>query len=106
MFLRSTNRHKDGKDHRYYSVVDTCRVRDERPVQKTLLYWGEINDSQKAAWVRTIEMVEGREKRQIALFPEDREIPAEWILDGLWIEGQSKNPALLLQTAFVLNPLG
>jgi hypothetical protein len=76
MFLRNTNRHKDGKDHRYYSVVDTCRVRDGRTVQKTLLYLGEINDSQKAAWVRTIEVVEGREKRQIALFPEDREIPA------------------------------
>jgi transposase len=76
MFLRNTNRHKDGKDHRYYSVVDTCRVRDGRTVQKTLLYLGEINDSQKAAWVRTIEVVEGREPRQIALFPEDREIPA------------------------------
>ena len=76
MFLRNTNRYKDGKDHRYYSVVDTCRVRDGRTVQKTLLYLGEINDSQKAAWVRTIEVVEGREKRQIALFPEDREIPA------------------------------
>jgi transposase len=76
MFLRDTNRHKDGKDHRYYSVVDTCRVRDGRTVQKTLLYLGEINDSQKAAWVRTIEVVEGREKRPIALFPEDRDIPA------------------------------
>jgi hypothetical protein len=56
--------------------VDTCRARDGRAVQKTLLYLGEIDDSQKAAWVRTLEGVEGREKRQIALFPEDREIPA------------------------------
>ena len=76
MFLRNTNRHKNGKDHRYYSVVDTCRVRDGRTIQKTLLYLGEINDTQRAAWVRTIEVVEGRERRQIALFPEDREIPA------------------------------
>jgi transposase len=76
MFLRKTNRHKDGKDHYYYSVVDTRRVRDGRTVQKTLLYLGEINDSQQAAWVRTIEVVEGWEKRQIALFPEDHEIPA------------------------------
>ena len=38
MFLRNTNRRKDGKDHRYYSVVDTCRVRDGRTVQKTLAH--------------------------------------------------------------------
>lgn len=75
MFLRSTNRHKDGKDHRYYSVVENRRVRDGRSIQKTLLYLGEINDSQKAAWVRAIEVVEGNQVRQMALFPEDRPVP-------------------------------
>ena len=76
MFLRSTNRKKDGKEHRYYSVVENRRVRDGRSLQKTLLYLGEINDSQKADWVHAIEVVEGNQRRQMALFPEDRAVPA------------------------------
>ena len=76
MFLRSTNRTKDGKGHRYYSVVENRRVRDGRSVQKTLLYLGEINDSQKADWVNAIEVVEGNQRRQMALFPDDRVAPA------------------------------
>ena len=76
MFLRSTNRKKDGKEHRYYSVVENRRVCDGRSLQKTLLYLGEINDSQKADWVHAIEVVEGNQRRQMALFPEDRAVPA------------------------------
>lgn len=76
MFLRSTNRRKDGKDHRYYSVVENRRVRDGRSLQKTLLYLGEINDTQRADWVRAIEVVEGNQRRQMALFPQDRAAPA------------------------------
>jgi hypothetical protein len=34
MFLRVTNRHKDGKDHRYYSVVENRRVRGGKHVQR------------------------------------------------------------------------
>lgn len=75
MFLRVNNRRKDGKDHRYYSVVENRRVRGGRHVQKTLLYLGEINDTQKAAWTKTIDAVEERQHRQVALFPEDRDIP-------------------------------
>jgi len=75
MFLRVNNRRKDGKDHRYYSVVENRRVRGGRHVQKTLLYLGEINDTQKAAWTRTIDTIDERGHRQVALFPEDRDIP-------------------------------
>lgn len=75
MFLRSTNRYKDGKSHRYYSVVENRRVRDGRSVQKTLLYLGEINDSQKAGWIKAIDVIEGKENRQMFLFPEDRAVP-------------------------------
>lgn len=75
MFLRVSNRRKDGKDHRYYCVVENRRVRGGKPVQKTLLYLGEINDSQKAAWIKTIDAIDERSHRQMALFPEDREIP-------------------------------
>ena len=50
MFLRSTTRKKDGKVHRYWSVVENQRVRGGRVVQRHVLYLGEINDSQRAAW--------------------------------------------------------
>lgn len=75
MFLRVTNRRKDGKAHRYYSVVENRRVRGGKHVQKTVLYLGEINDTQKASWTRTIDAIDECEYRQVALFPEDREIP-------------------------------
>ncbi|MHB2007761.1 MAG: hypothetical protein ACYCOX_06900, partial [Acidobacteriaceae bacterium] len=47
MFLRSTTRKKDGKDHRYWSVVENRRVSGNRTVQRHVLYLGEINDSQQ-----------------------------------------------------------
>ena len=51
MFLRYTTRKKDGKEHRYYSVVESIRSPGSRhPHQRTLLYLGEINDTQKAEW--------------------------------------------------------
>jgi len=75
MFLRETNRRKNGKDHRYFSVVENRRVRGGRRVQQTLLYLGEINDTQKAQWTRTIDLIDEREHRQVALFPEDRHVP-------------------------------
>ena len=50
MFLRCHSRRKDGKLHRYGSVVESRRCRGGRPVQRQLLYLDEINDSQEAAW--------------------------------------------------------
>ena len=77
MFLRATQRTKDGKTHRYWSVVENRRVRGGGMVQKTLLYLGEINDSQHAGWCRSIEAVDGRRGVQMALFPEDRTPPPD-----------------------------
>jgi len=77
MFVRCKRRFKDGKEHRYWSVVENVRVRGGRVVQRHVLYLGEINDSQRAAWCRSIEVVEGKSRsRQMALFPEDREASA------------------------------
>jgi len=56
MFLRSTRRWKDGKEHTYWSIVENRRCRGERIVQQTVLYLGEINDSQRAQWIRAIEV--------------------------------------------------
>ena len=73
MFLRANKRIKDGKEHRYWSVVENRRVTGGRSVQKTLLYLGEINDSDRHAWTRAIEAVDERDQsHQIHLFPEDR----------------------------------
>jgi len=58
MFLRFTTRKKNGKEHRYYSLVENRRVSSGRVVQRPVLYLGEINDSQKEAWRKTIEIFE------------------------------------------------
>lgn len=77
MFLRHKIRRKDGKEHRYWSIVENRRVGGGRTVQRHVLYLGEINDNQRAAWCQTIEAFDDGEQRarQIALFPEDRAAP-------------------------------
>lgn len=74
MFLRATTRKKDGKEHRYFSVVENRRVSGGRVLQRHVLYLGEINSSQELAWRRSIEVVDEttRAARTLALFPEDR----------------------------------
>jgi len=77
MFLRSKTRKKDGKEHRYWSVVENRRVADGRVVQRHVLYLGEINDAQRAAWCRSIEVFDEdcSASARMALFPEDRSAP-------------------------------
>ena len=76
MFLRATKRIKDGKEHRYWSIVESKRCQAGRVVQRQVLYLGEINDSQKTAWCKTIDVVmEDARSRQIAIFPQDRQAP-------------------------------
>ena len=60
MFLRAKIRKKDGKRHRYFSVVESKRVAGGRVVQKHVLHLGEINDSQELAWRRSIEVLDDR----------------------------------------------
>ena len=78
MFLRATIRKKDGKSHRYWIVVENARTKAGRVVQRHVLYLGEINDAQRAAWCKTIEVIEDGRRRpvQVAIFPEDRQAPA------------------------------
>src|ERR1043165_8756501 len=79
MFLRSTNRRKDGKDHRYFSVVENRRLPGGKTAQRMVLYLGEINDQQQAAWKKTLEVFDEAEQRftTMSLFPDDRELPAD-----------------------------
>lgn len=73
MFLKCSTRKKDGKEHRSWSIVESRRV-GRSVVQRHVLYLGEINDSQRAAWQKSIAVFdeEQGQSRQCALFPEDR----------------------------------
>ncbi len=77
MFLRSNRRFKDGKEHRYWNIVENKRCAGGQVVQRQVLYLGEINDSQFEAWCQLIDAFDegSRRHRQLALFPADREVP-------------------------------
>src|SRR6202166_2661357 len=77
MFLRANLRHKDGKDHTYWSLVETVRTPDG-PRQRTLCYLGELNSSAQARWLTTVEVFnEQGEAQQLKLFPSDVEPPPD-----------------------------
>ena len=79
MFLRHHTRKKNGKAHRYWSIVESRRLGGGNSAQRQVLYLGEINDSQEAAWRKSIEVFDEDkgESGQTALFPDDRPIPAD-----------------------------
>jgi transposase len=77
MFLRPNHRGKDGKDHTYWSLVETVRTLDG-PRQKTLCYLGELNSSAQSRWLRTVEVFnEQGEAQQLKLFPSHVEPPPD-----------------------------
>ncbi len=77
MFLRPNHRGKDGKDHTYWSLVETVRTPDG-PRQKTVCYLGELNSSAQARWLRTVEVFnEQGEAQQLKLFPSQVAPPAD-----------------------------
>jgi hypothetical protein len=79
MFLRCHQRKKNGKTHRYWSVVENRRLGGGRSAQRQVLYLGEINDSQQAAWRKTLAVFDESKGvyQQLSLFPGDRPIPAD-----------------------------
>jgi transposase len=77
MFLRPHSRKKDGKQHRYWSLVETVRTPDG-PRQRRLCYLGELNDSAQARWLRTVDVFNAQgEAEQLKLFPSDVEPPPD-----------------------------
>jgi len=77
MFLRPNHRTKDGKEHTYWSLVESVRTADG-PRQRTLCHLGELNGSDQARWLRTIEVFnEQGEAQQLKLFPSHVEPPAD-----------------------------
>ncbi len=80
MFLRFITRKKDGKEHRYFSVVESARAAGRRtPFQKTLLYLGELSDAQHAAWSKAIGVFDTAtgQLQNLSLFPDDRPVPSD-----------------------------
>src|SRR6266513_6442899 len=77
MYLRCNRRIKDGKEHRYWNIVESKRCAGGKVVQRQVLYLGEINDSQRQAWCHLVEAFdEGAQRHtQLALFPADRAVP-------------------------------
>jgi transposase len=78
MFLRFNRRFKDGKERRYWNIVESKRCAGGKVVQRQVLYLGEINDAQHEAWCRVVEAFDegARRHRQLALFPADHAVPA------------------------------
>ena len=74
MFLKCNRRFKDGKEHRYWSIVESRRCAGGQVVQRPVLYLGEINDSQRESWCRTIDTFDPQRDRTLplAIFPADR----------------------------------
>src|SRR6201998_3646447 len=87
MFLRSHRRMKDGTEHRYYSIEESRRLQSGRVVQRRVLYLGEINDSQQAAWRKTLEVFDAQQQLSttLSLFPEDRPVPTD-VVDTIQVK--------------------
>lgn len=79
LFLKCHPRVKDGKEHRYWSICENRRSADGQRFQRQVFYLGEINDSQRAAWIKQIEVFDPEAGRSstLALFAEDRLVPEE-----------------------------
>jgi len=77
MYLRCNRRIKAGKEHRYWNIVESKRCAGGKVVQRQVMYLGEINDSQQQAWCRVIEAFDeqSQQRRQLALFPAEKELP-------------------------------
>src|ERR1700751_4335299 len=78
MFLRSTRRKKDGKVHRYFSVVENRRLAAGGTAQRTVLYLGEINDKQEESWRKSLTVFDQDHAQYttMSLFPDDHAIPS------------------------------
>ena len=77
MFLRPNHRGKDGKQHTYWSLVESVRTPDG-PRQKTLCHLGELNGSDHARWLKTVEVFnEHGQAQQLKLFPSHVEVPGD-----------------------------
>ena len=78
MYLKCHRSFNDGKEHRYWSIVESIRTR-RGVMKRQVLYLGEINDSQRAQWCSALDVLDESNDtvRQMSLFPEDRIPPPD-----------------------------
>jgi hypothetical protein len=78
MYLKCHKRLKDGKEHRYWSVVESVRTR-RGVMKRQVLYLGELNDSQKVQWCSALDVLDESTDcvKQMSLFPDDRTPPPD-----------------------------
>ncbi len=78
MYLKCHSRFKDGKEHRYYTIAEKVACGGGRRVERHVFYLGEINDSQREAWLKSIQAfdVQGGQQTKLALFASDQPVPA------------------------------
>lgn len=79
LFLKCHPRFKNGKDHRYWSICENRYTEEGQRFQRQVIYLGEINDRQKANWIKQIQVFDtaSEDYTTLALFPEDRLVPSE-----------------------------
>jgi len=77
VFLKGHVRRKDGKSHRYYSLVESVRT-SRGPQHRVLAYLGELNASTETTWRKAISVFNGDgQEEQLELFPSDApEVPS------------------------------
>ena len=87
MYLKCHSRLKDGKEHHYYSIAEKVPCAGGRRVERHVLYLGEINDSQKEAWLQCTETFDLQAQRQtkLALFAAPQPLPAHAVDWGVQV---------------------
>ena len=87
-FLHCHHRFKNGKDHCYWSIAEKVKVAGERWIQRHILYLGEINSSQQAAWTKVIDVFDTTTQRtaELALYPAEQSIPAHATEYGVQVQ--------------------
>ena len=87
MYLKCHSRLKDGKEHHYYSIAEKVPCAGGRRVERPMLYLGEINDSQKEAWLQCTETFDLQAQRQtkLALFAAPQPLPAHAVDLGVQV---------------------
>lgn len=86
-FLHCHRRFKNGKDHCYWSIAEKVRLGRSRWVQRHILYLGEINDSQREAWTKVVDVFDTQRNQteELALYPAERPIPAHAVDYGVQV---------------------
>ena len=78
MYLKCHSRFKDGKEHHYYSIAEKVPCAGGRRVERHVFYLGEVNNSQREAWIKQIEAfdLQTQQETKLALFASDQPVPA------------------------------